>query len=353
VIGQEVADARAAEAEHRERHGDPVSPLQGATYQGERGEYDLLRFVESDTDTTIAAFTRRFEEGSDGQRKQLRVMMTDRDFYTLICFARRFAVVTLRANDFEAARLAMVALAVIDSARVDPRDILWAAAIARHAMHRVNQTAEAARSITAAAKLAEPGTAKLLRRFRTADDHDLQTDWKMMDVRTSGFIGFVEIGDRKNTGSLDLLGASLRLMDVVSRDKYLADGPTVGDDISPNWFPRNCGPEIESLLRRSPGIVSFHADLRPEHQRPEATPFDHLFLAFVIEMATTADSGRFENLWREAARTFATLVVRHDRMVLLVIAQSSVEGLAPVESDQTLERFDAPSRQILNESATE
>src|SRR4051794_28287591 len=79
----------------------------------------------------------------------------------------------------------MVVLAVIDSARVDPRDILWAAAIARHTMHRVNAAAKAARSITAAASLAEPGTAQLLQRLRTVKDRDLQSHWAMMDVRIS------------------------------------------------------------------------------------------------------------------------------------------------------------------------
>jgi hypothetical protein len=147
----------------------------------------------------------------------MRSAMTDDDFYTLIFFARRSAVTALRANDFDTARLAMVALAVIDSARVDPRDILWAAAIARHTMHRVNPTTEAARSISAAAELAEPDTAQLLRRFRTVKDRDLRADWAMMDVRTPELTGFVEVGDRKDLGrSLDLLGASLRLMDVVS-----------------------------------------------------------------------------------------------------------------------------------------
>jgi len=353
ILGQQVADASAAEAAHHKQHRDLVSPLRGATYRVELGEFDLLRFIESDTDATVTALARQFEDGSDAQRTQLRVAMTDRDFYTLITFARRSAVATLRANDFETARLAIVALAMIDSARVDPRDVVWAAAIARHAMHRVNETAEAARSVTAAAELAEPVTAKVLRRFRTVEDRDLLTNWMMTEVRTQGFIGFVETGGRKNTGSLDLLGATLRLMDVVSRDKYLADGLTVGDDISSNWFPRNSGPEIEALLRRSPGIASFRADLRPEHQRPEATPFDHLFLVFVIEMATTDDSGRFEDLWRESARSFATLVVRHDRLVMLVIARSSIEGLADVESDQTLRRFADASGHVLSESATE
>jgi hypothetical protein len=343
VIGQQVADARAAEERHREWAGDAVSPLEGVRYR--RGEHDLLRFKESDTDATIAAVARRFEE--DPEREQLRSAMTDRDFYTLMSFASRSAVSALKTGNFEVARQGFTALAMIDSDRVDFRDLLVSASIARYVMGRVEKAGEANGAVTRAVDLADPVTARHLRRFRKFKDRDLEKDWRMTEVQTPDLIGLVSIGGRRLTGNHDLVGASLRLMDLVDEDKYSADGPQVGEDVSPNWFPRNSAKEIERLLARARGIVSFHGRLRREHAGPDATPFDHMFLAFVIETANAKDAKRFEQLWAAATRTFATLVVRHERLLMLVIARSVVHGKPPIETDQTLARFADPSRQIL------
>jgi hypothetical protein len=352
VLGQQVADAQAAEKRHRETHPGLVSPLGDVAYQAVRGEHDLLRFVESENDAVIGGFSQRFEDATGAERRQLRATLTDDDFYTLIAFARRSAVITLRSGEVEHARLGLVALAMIDSARIDSRDIYWAAAIVRHAMIRVDPSAGAAQSVEAAARLAERGTATALRRFREFGADELARDWRMTDVRASGLLGLIQVGDRPNTGTLDLAGAALRLMDAIDQDKYLTAGLTLGDEIPPNWFPRNAGPEIKLILADAPSIAGFEADLRPEHQRAEATPFDHLFLAFLLETATDEDSNRFAELWQaESGRSFATLVVTHARLVMLIISQSSVVGLPNLETDQSLQRFATVTEEILRTTA--
>src|SRR5687768_11060524 len=105
VIGQQPSDALAAEEQHRERHPALTSPLDGTHYQGH--QFDLLQFVDSPIDGVVDALCRRFEAAGEAERDRLRAALTTDDLYTLVTFARRSAVRSLRGDDREPARLGM------------------------------------------------------------------------------------------------------------------------------------------------------------------------------------------------------------------------------------------------------
>jgi hypothetical protein len=314
VLGQQLADARAAEERHRERHPDTVSPLPETRYRGH--EFDLLLFVDSPLDEVIEALCRRFAAADEPERDRLRAALTTDDLYKLVHFARRSAVRALRADDREPARLGMLALEqMIDRTRIDHRDVLWAAGIVRHALARLDGT----------------------------PDDELRRSWMMAEVRLpDGRVGFAETGRGPTAGSADLTGAGLAVMALLEADEYHATGLTIGAEVPSVWFPRPVRPQIEELLGRSRAITGVNAGHR------NSRPFTSVFLCYLIELADETDAARWVELWADPApRDSAVLTVRVGRLAALVVVNSSMVGVANPESDQSLARWADPVRSIL------
>ena len=98
VLGEQMANALAADARHRaEGHGP--SPLAGVEYQSSRGELDLFRFVPSAVDDAVLRFLESRQGVGSDDRAAVRAALTTDDFYTLLTFARRRGLSTLREND--------------------------------------------------------------------------------------------------------------------------------------------------------------------------------------------------------------------------------------------------------------
>lgn len=120
VIGAQIAAAVAAEERHQQVSRLP-SPLLGLTYQLERGEYDLFRFVESETDELVALTALRALELRRQELVEFRDALTQDDFYTLLTFARRVAVRVLRGHADQLSA-GWAAVGIVDLERVDWRD---------------------------------------------------------------------------------------------------------------------------------------------------------------------------------------------------------------------------------------
>jgi len=87
------------------------SPLAGVAYgQG----LSLIRFTEVPADERIDEFVGRFAVSSGQDRARLRSALTMDDFYTVLGYARRAAVRTMRNGDGEVASRGVAALAVLD-----------------------------------------------------------------------------------------------------------------------------------------------------------------------------------------------------------------------------------------------
>ena len=85
VIGQEMADAVAAESLHATTG---PSPLEGVSYD-DSGDIALCRFVPVAVDDTVASFASEFAASDEHRRNEMRAALTMPDLYTLLNFARR------------------------------------------------------------------------------------------------------------------------------------------------------------------------------------------------------------------------------------------------------------------------
>ncbi len=97
VLGSELARAHQVEATHRGQHGDEGSPLADLTYDRWSGELDLARFRPTATDESIRAWLSSWTATQAAASARERLTMTD--FYTLLAFARRATVRSVRETD--------------------------------------------------------------------------------------------------------------------------------------------------------------------------------------------------------------------------------------------------------------
>lgn len=324
-----------------------MSPLDGIRY--DERDTDLVRFVSSRIDEVVDRVCSEYLVAGPDQRQILRDALTEGDLYSLVTFARRSSVATLNMRSVEPARQGATALAMIDTARIDVRDVSWAAAVVHHALMRVGGRVHAGRILEEAARLASPGAGAQLRRFVDAPDDDLSTNWLMIEVNVAGSIGLAQHGHGTFTPTVALVDVALSVMRVVDSDSYMSGGMTIGDTVPEVWLRGESQTELAAILGQSVGIVGFRAQLRPEHSSGHPmSPFDQMFLAFVIETASPNDSRRLNQLWASARpRAFGSLFETRDRLAVLFIARSSVVGVEATESDETLARFKHPISQLL------
>ena len=122
VIGREMASASAAEAQLRQVH-PTESSLREVKYDADRGEVSLQVFVASATDEKLRIFIADLAPLSSERLSAVRAGLTMDDFYTLLTFARRCALASVREGKVEIATDGVVALTAIDAERVDWRDM--------------------------------------------------------------------------------------------------------------------------------------------------------------------------------------------------------------------------------------
>lgn len=103
------------------------SPLAAFSYDFWRGDHDLARFVDSD----VEAFMRSFHASAAAEQEVMRGRLSLEDLSTLLAFARRCGVRSLRSRDQQIARDGVNAISVVDPERVDERDIPRSLAPAR------------------------------------------------------------------------------------------------------------------------------------------------------------------------------------------------------------------------------
>ena len=85
-----------------------------------------------------------FAKKSPGERSSFRAAVSLEEFYTLIEFARRAAVFSLRRNDSHILQGGLTALAMIEAERTDSRDILIALALLHHSAVRIGMNPSSA-----------------------------------------------------------------------------------------------------------------------------------------------------------------------------------------------------------------
>lgn len=333
VIGQQMADAIGREASHRAAWSGGGSPLDGVRYDWTRGEADLLRIRDAQADAQVRDFLESTSKVSIAGVADVRGALTIDDFYTLITFAQRSAVHALRGEPSKHLGPAFTAIALVDAARVDPRDVAWAESIAAWSVQRVGL--DHTDLLRDAERVGTPDTVAAMSEA-VASQIDL-SDWGFEEVATSSGTGLAERGFAAYAPTADLLGAALALADVIEADRYMPPTVTVASDLPAVWF-RNVGNRhLDRSLRAVQATVSIGTQLRPA-EAPD--PERQRLLAFVSECEKPRVAAWLGTAGQKTAGdSHHVAVSTHGRWFAVLIARSIYQGTPSFETDASLQRF--------------
>jgi hypothetical protein len=341
VLGQQMADARAAEEQHESARTEP-SPLAGVAYRSEAGEHDLAFFRPSPTDEVVRGVLGVFRELDEAGRTRFRAALAMDDLYTVLHFIPRAGLQALRDGDPDLAFDAVLAAAVVDIERVDPRDLLWAMSIAAH-LATITGIDES-EALRAAADLAPAEVAERLLGEADREHLDLGEAGLAVVVTADG-PGLVDRSFEEFAPVTDLAGCALSFARVLDADRYQAT-VKIGESAPPVWFRGGADAKVARVLGRCRGVAIVSGDIRPSVAAEEAPMWQH-FMVLLIEARSTSDAERLA-VWSSAPTDDpATLAVQVGPLLALVVNRSTLVGGVPLESATTLRRFETPLRDLL------
>jgi hypothetical protein len=343
VLGMQLAEADARDRRHQEQFAHLSSPLPQRRYDPAQGEITLIDPQVSELDRQLRAICSRAAASSAEERREFRNGATGDDFYTLLTFARRAAVFALRDRDGQWIEEALAAVAMIDSERIDVRDLPMALSLVHHASERLQLPS--LQLFDTAAVLAEPGTGEIIRSFvrRPAADKDIQSSWGYQEIEGPGGAGFVQSEFEAYEPTQNLLGAALAIREAILRDRYEGD-VMLATELPSVWFAKEAREKAERILTHSVATASVHGSLHPTgHERAEV---QSLFV-FIVETRSEEDAAALQVLTESNPPAEPTIAVHHRRLFTLAVGRSFEVGVASYETSERMKRFEEPFRAAL------
>jgi hypothetical protein len=330
VLGQQLADAHANEKARLAAGNAGPSPMPASEYDEERGEYALTSVTELPLDKALQGVVRAFESADAGTRATMQGSISLEEQYTLIQFAKRSAVLAVRTGSVARCGDGLLALAMIDETRIDPRDASWAAGLLGHAV--ASTSTDAANLVSRAAGMARPGMATILAEAATGSS---LADWGYREIRTGdGVVGFIASEFARYEPTLDLASVALRLAANLQRGRYLAE-PKLAAKIPEVWFEPSHRESAQQLLRLAKAGVAIRGRLRKIHVDD---PASQQYSQWVVEMPTADNADtlvRYVGPNGQLGDRFV-IGVAAGRLFSLLVAGSCRQGVAPFESRDSL-----------------
>jgi hypothetical protein len=348
AIGGELAEARRAETEHLHSHPDAPSPMKNIKYDFWKGDLDLISPNVTAVDQDISGFLATFAAGSDSTQGDIRSRIKMEEFYQLLTFGRRMAVFSLRSGDMEQLKTGLIAIGVIDSKRVDYRDVLIGLALLYHSAQRNGLNAE--RLFKDAASLATPDTARLIDGFLSGppEKRDVRRSWGYEEVGTGAAIGFIGWGLQPYQPTYDLKNIAIDVAKLVAADRYYPGTLQVATNLPAAWFGVQTAAQQECLdaaLRSITGAATVHGKLRAEHHLRSDV---QSLIVFIVECLDVDHCAVLQSLSNLGSPRCSSLGASNGRLFFLVVARSFMAGIESYETPQMLDRFREPLTALLN-----
>lgn len=339
VLGSDLAAAHEAE-NARLAFGVPgPSPLSGRRYDPEAEEFNLMAVVQAPLDRDVERLVTVWQDSGAEEREKLRRSLSLADNYTLIQFAKRMAVVALNVPAPDPCEKGLMALAMIDERRIDPRDASWAAGLLSHAVR-----ASSGRSATLFEQViavATPGMGELL---RGAQGSTLE-DWGYREWRTGKGTGLIHSGWARYDPTVDLVDIAALVGEQILSERYVFY-LEVATELPSVWFDKPKRSQAEEALGRSLGTVMISGTLR----RAFGGSAVQMFWTWIVEMPTpedcvqlVADVGSGAHM---GGRSVVGVAAR--RLFALLVAGSVQESVSPIESPATLTDLADRTRMLLS-----
>jgi len=265
------------------------------------------------------------------------------DFYTLLAFAQRTAVRSLREDSAALAAAGVPALPLVATDRVDWRDLSVAAAMVTWALSRTRRSVSDA--LLGAAEAADEQAAGILRRF-AEDPPTSLGDWGFEIIKTSAGLGLAHTNYEPYAPSVDLVAAAVSLAEGLDADRYLADRITVASDLPDVWCRGPQHEQAQDAIGRMRACVAVSADPRPD---TGASPSTQMLTVWIAEMTHDADAEVVSRAALTAPGDHGRLAIHHGALCCLMIARSVQVGVAPLEDQTTIERFMPSLRSALQQ----
>jgi hypothetical protein len=263
------------------------------------------------------------------------------DFYTLLTFAQRSTVRSLRDDGADWVMAGVLAFPLVACDRVDWRDLSVAAAMVAWALERTGQ--DVLLVLNEAASFADEQAAEILQRF--ADEVPASpTDWGYEVVQTGAGAGLANTNYATYQPSVDLITAALAIADVLDADQYLADRMTVAAELPDVWCRGPQHDAAREAIGRMPACVTVSADPRPE---TGASPMTQMLTIWIAEMASANDANVVAEAARAASGDHARIAFREGPLCCVLVARSVQIGTAALEDQGTIGRLETALRSAL------
>lgn len=333
VLGSQMANARAVEEAHRESRPGVPSPLAGVRYDRSAGEGDLTRFVESPKDDDIRSLVEAWHRSGVENFAMVRDSLAMEDFYTLLTFAQRVTLRAIRSNDAGWAIAGARALPAVDRARVDWRDLSWAAALVAFALRFTGNDVAAVLGEVASVAAAE--TQETILGFAAEPPTSL-TEWGFEIVETRDGTVLARTNYERYEPTSDLVSIALAVADALSDDEYQVDSITIASGLPEVWLRGPHHDRAIAATSRMQACVSVDASPR---SASGARMANHMFLVFMAEMQSSEDADTVALAARTNDRDGASLGLSLGAICCIAIARSVVVGIEPIEDLHSIERF--------------
>ncbi|MEO0422995.1 MAG: hypothetical protein AAF184_11700 [Pseudomonadota bacterium] len=327
VLGKALADAQAEEEKRLATNPGP-SPLAGLTYRDLPDGASLFRLSRDRVDTEIQLRVEEFRALSAEGRRRFTERLSIEDQYSLIQLAKRSAVFALRERSTEPCRIGLNALAALDLARMDPRDVTWAAAVLGFALTEL--AADRDQLYDESIALALPAMAEHLTAIREAHREGVSLqDWGYRVVKTSDGPALVETGYDDYAPGIDLLAVAVRGCDELASERYPRVAFEVATAIPEVWFGTQ-DPHLSETLQRSTGTALVR---RSSTGSGEDSLDKQLNLLFIAEFPSEEDAEWLAaRAPREVPGQSATVAFSSGRILVVMVSGSYEAGVPAAET---------------------
>lgn len=300
---------------------------------GVPNEFGLLNPVRNSIDELLIGNFKKHRSNPQSTLFQSIFPVPKETAETLLSFSYRAAVFALRDQDPELAKCALLALAIAMH-RHDPRDIVIASS----------------RILYAAQKLGVEVPAELYEQLPNLDSHrrnmisvrfepdriaEAREPRSFKEVQTRFGIGLVDCELRRFAPNFDLIEAAIDIVELIKADElYLTASIKIDSG------------KLSKIGNVRGGI---RISARPDHDALENMRHQSFHLG-LVDFADESAAGDASAAMAKPDWCGAQLKMRHESMLFFGYARSFVKGIAHVETDASLKRFETPIKEILQDT---
>lgn len=282
VLGSQIAQAIEAQERHDNQQGVQHSLLADLRYSD--AECRLWRWSESGVDISVEKIVTGFANSAPAQRNIMRDSMTMDDFYTILTFARRCALSSLRTGETYKIEMALTAMAMIELARVDWRDLLVASRLVCYAGQRLD--APLKDIVTRTAHMAEPKTKEALLVDGTARIN-LSESCGYKEFVTPEGVALYQTGYKRFAPKANLAEIAFAVAVALEDNDYDISDIEVASDIPLIWLDSDERSPIAKLAGNIAGCVRIHGAPRSD---PDPLTSGQSLLVFLAEASSEQDA---------------------------------------------------------------